>query len=213
MNTPNAPTERRSTRAKPAIFPVSDLLGVHALWRTLWRHRVYAAVAFMTMLVASLAFFWLAATVWKADTLIQFEPQTRVPTLVGADANKADRPKEAPSLEGQMEVLRSRALLLPVIAEVGADVQLGAAKAWGFVPLGHRHGVVVERLELPAALRGRALNLEIADGRWRLTDPNDVLLIEGQVGAPVSTQLAGEPAIVHVATAGPLPMQLPLTGC
>lgn len=208
MNTQPPPTERRSTRAKPPTFPASDLLGLRALWLTLQRHRRIAATVFVGVLLATLAFLWLAASVWKADTLIQFDPHTPISTLIGAESGKPDRSPERPSLEGQMEVLRSRALLQPVIAAVGADIEVGRALAWGRVPIGHRHGVVVERLDLPPALRGQGLTLKVEQGRWQLHDADDTLLATGEVGVAVTALADGEPSQIHVAAAGPRPVHL-----
>lgn len=211
MNNSTLSPERRSTRSKPPTFPAGDPFGLRAVSRTLRRHRLLAGCAFACTLLAVLVYLWLAAPVWKADSLVQFAPHTRITTLAGLEPAKAERASDAPTLGGQMEVLRSRSLLLPVIAAVGADIDIGRALAWGMVPIGHRHGVVVQQLKLPPALLGRPLSLRVEQGRWQLASPEGALLAEGQVGLPASALADGEPAQIHVAAAGTLPVRLPLT--
>lgn len=211
MNTQTTPIERRSTRAKPPTFPSSDLFGLRSLWRTLQRHRMLAGTAFSLVMLGALVFLWLAVPVWKADTLVQFDPRTRPSTLTGFEPASGDRRSEPPPLAGQMEILRSRALLLPVIAAVGADIDIGRTLAWGFLPIGNRHGVAVQNLELPPELQGTSLSLDVADGRWRLLDPNDRLLAEGTVGVPATMLASGEAVEIHVVSAGPWPVRMRIT--
>lgn len=200
------PTERRSTRSKPPTFPSSDLFGLRALWATLRRHRLPAGAAFVLVLLATAAYYWLAVPIWKADTVVQFDPRTRPSVLTGLDPAARDDRSGQPPLAGQMEVLRSRTLLLPVIAAVGADVEVGRAMAWGLAPIGSRHGVQVQTLRLPPALQGRSLTLEVNGGHWRLLA--DALLAEGRVGQPLTALADGEPAEILITGAAPWPLRL-----
>lgn len=213
MNPTSLPIERRSTRAKPPTFPSGDLFGLRSLGVTLRLHRRVAAAVFLVVLLAAGVYLWLATPVYKADTLVQFDTRQRPGVIAGVDGLEAERRggiTQAPPVAGQIEVLRSRELLMPVIASVGADIEFGRALAHGMLPLGHRHGVTLAALDLPSTLRGRTLTLTIDAERWSLADSAGNRVGQGKVGEATRLRIAGEDALVHVASAGALPVAVNL---
>lgn len=213
MNTESLPVERRSTRAKPPTFPAGDLFGLRALGDTLRQQRRIAIAVFALVMLGAGAYLWLATPVWKADTLLQFEARQRPSVIAGVEQSEAERRgggAQTPPVAGQIEVLRSRELLLPVIAAVGADIELDRAFAHGFIPMGSRHGVVIETLDLPPSLRGRPLQLAVAEDRWTLADAGGRRLAQGDIGQTVRLNVGGEQGLVHIGAAGALPVELRL---
>jgi tyrosine-protein kinase Etk/Wzc len=172
-----------------APAPAGDALGLRAAFGLLWRHRVAAFSAAALALLGTLAYVWLALPVYRADTLLQIDSRNRttlVPNLqIGERSSGSERDDAA--VAGEIEILRSREVLLPVIAATGADVVIERALRWGWLPVGARHGVEVVQLKLPESRRGQPLELEVeAGGTWALRDAQGQVLARGASGEGIS---------------------------
>lgn len=183
----------------PVPAPAGDALGLRAAFGLLWRHRVAALSAAALALLATLAYAWLALPVYRADTLVQIDSRNRttlVPNLqIGERSSGSERDDAA--VTGEIEILRSREVLLPVIAATGADVVIERALRWGWLPVGARHGVDVVQLKLPEARRGQPLELAVeAGGTWTLRDAQGQVLARGASGERSSFVFESAPATV-----------------
>jgi tyrosine-protein kinase Etk/Wzc len=181
----------------PVPAPAGDALGLRAAFGLLWRHRVVALCTAALTLLGTLAYAWLALPVYRADTLLQIDSRNRttlVPNLqIGERSSGSERDDAA--VAGEIEILRSREVLLPVIAATGADVVIERALRWGWLPVGARHGVDVVQLQLPEARRGQALELSTeAGGSWTLRDARGQVLARGASGERSSFTLEAAPA-------------------
>ena len=180
-----------------APAPAGDALGLRAAFGLLWRHRAAALFAAALTLLGTFAYAWLAAPVYRADTLLQIDSRTRttlVPNLqIGERGSGSERDDAA--VTGEIEILRSREVLLPVIAATGADVVIERALRWGWLPVGARHGIDVVQLQLPEPWRGQALELSVEPGgAWALRDAVGEVLARGASGERRTFELGAPPA-------------------
>ena len=204
MSTPFV--ERRAANLLPPEPAPGDALGLRsALEAVLRRGRLVAAV-FFSVVAGAFLFAWLTQPVFRADTLLRIDTARRdslVPALPGSERPLPEALRG--SVAAEQSLLTSRELLLPVIAATGADIVWGSAARSGGLPAGGRHGVEVPVLQLPTALQGQPLRLQLQAGRFTLRDPGNRLLAEGAVGATVAFTVDQAPAriAVQAATAGP----------
>ncbi len=177
--------DRRGMVVPATPVETGDGLGLRAATGLLWRHRTIALAAFATVAAITAAYGWLAAPVYRADTLLQIDSRSRatlVPNLQIGDRSPGSEREDA-AVTGEIEILRSREVLMPVIDAVGADVVVEGALRWGWLPVGARHGVKITHLKIPEARRGEALRLSVeAGGRWTLSGPQGKVLAAGQAG-------------------------------
>jgi tyrosine-protein kinase Etk/Wzc len=177
--------DRRGMVVSSSPPPAGDTLGLRAAAGLLWRHRLPAWTMFMLVATAVAAYGWLAQPVYRADTLLQIDSRSRatlVPNLQMGDRSSGSERDEA-AVTGEIEILRSREVLMPVIAAVGADVAVGGGLRWGWMPVGSRHGVKVKHLSVPEARRGEPLQLAVEPGgSWTLTGPQAQVLARGRSG-------------------------------
>ncbi len=178
---------------------------------TLVRSGLLVALVTLAFVAAGAAYVLIATPVFQADTVVQVEQTGRnttgLPELSAA-------PSERSSADTELEILRSRSLLGPVVDQLRlgivaaprtfpglgflARLRDGAAPAspllglssyaWG----GER--IAVEQLDVPAALLDRTLELTATgDGGYVLSGPGGERLLEGRVGAVASGTSAGGP--------------------
>jgi tyrosine-protein kinase Etk/Wzc len=181
------------------LLPRGDAFGVRAMLDTLRQQRRPALVAFGLVLAATLLYGLLAAPVFKTDTLVQLSSRPRatlLPTLEEGGRGAAEGERREAS--GEIEVLRSRDVLLPVIETVGADVMIGGARRWGFVPVGSRHGIESVRLKVPPEFRGQDFALAVAGTAWTLLDDDGKELAKGASGSRTPFTLGGQAASIEV---------------
>jgi tyrosine-protein kinase Etk/Wzc len=170
------------------------------LVRGRWIIAATAALA----LVAGLAYALLATPIYRADALVQVEDKK---SGTGALSDLSALFTEASPAETEIEILRSRALVGAVVDELGLEIDaaprwfplIGGAVARRYSGEGPRGAVLglgvfgwggeritVGRLEVPPALEGETLTLEVRDGnRFALSGP-DGLLLHGAAGVAAS---------------------------
>ena len=196
----NATHVERRAPASPVPEPLpGDPLGLRsALEAVIGRWRLATAV-FCTVLGLFALGTWMAEPVYRADTLLRIDTQRRdslVPAPAGSDRALAEGSRG--SVVGEQSLLTSRALLLPLIAASGADIEVGPALRRSGLPAGGSHGVRIASLHLPEEWRGRRLSLGVAGGTWALLDAEGRLLAEGQAGRPLNFAVDGQPAQITV---------------
>ena len=191
--------ERRAANKVPLAPPPGDAFGLRAAADAVMQHGRLAIVVFLAVMLLAVLYLLLAPPVYRADTVIEIGTQLRSPLLPSlANAERGAPAVEAPVVSGEMEVLRSRELLIPVILAAGADVELSGAKRFGFLPIGSRHGVEVPVFQVPQAQRDLAFALTVEAGHWELFDPAGAKVAAGPVGKKVQFARGGEPAEILV---------------
>jgi len=196
-----APLPRRPRAAAEPSFS--------ALGRTLVRGRWTLATLTLLSLTIGAAYLLAARPVYRATALMQVQEP---PKLGDAAERLSPLLEQNTSIEGYVEIMRSRIVLGPVVDEFGLDVlaeprrfpvvgdviarrhrgppaapPFGLGRfAWG----GER--IAVTRLHVPEALVGRRLTLTAeTGGGYRVADEERRVLVEGRVGAPASGAAEG----------------------
>lgn len=199
--------EPRSVRVRPAVEEptLRDLL------RALAEGRWWIAASLVIAMVGATAYLFLAPPVYRSTTLVQVEEQATPP--VAADTVAALLVEQKVPVEGEMEIMRSRSLLGPIVDELGLDVLAGPRRlpllgdaiarrarpstlappllglsrfGWG----GER--IALKKLAVSDDLLDEKLVLTaLGDGRYRLADPAGEVLLEGRVGAAVAAEQGG----------------------
>ncbi len=198
MSAPNAIERRTAPKRPPAPMP-GDAFGLRAAADAAMQHGRLALAVFVAVMTLALLYLLLAPPVYRADTVVEIGAQLRSPLLPSlANAERGAPSVEATAIGGEMEALRSRELLIPVIRAAGADIQLFGARRFGVVPVGARHGVRVPVFNVPESQRGLAFALAVDGADWRLFDEDDRQVAAGRVGERVRFDLAGARAELEV---------------
>lgn len=199
---PSSPLRKPRRAAEPSLNEIARILA-GGRW-------TLAAVT--SLAVAAVAvYLLLARPVYRSSALMQVEEP---PTIGAALERLSPLLEQNTSVEGYVELLRSRMVLGPVVDEVGLDVlaeprhlpvigtaiarrhrgapaapRLGLGRlAWG----GER--ISVTRLRVPTELVDRPLTLTALEGdTYRLQDESGRVLLDGRVGAPASAGGKDEP--------------------
>ncbi|QQC67293.1 polysaccharide biosynthesis tyrosine autokinase [Paraburkholderia ginsengisoli] len=180
-------------------FVLRDL--VRLIIDNLW---VVIGITVATVVLAG-AYAIFAAPLYSADALVQVEvpKQNELAQLVSKQMQSSPSPN-APPTNTEMAIIRSRAVLAPVISQNGLDIVvtprrfpvlgklaasfatpgtpsrawLGLSSfAWGGEELG------IAQLNVPIALQDKKLELKVLDNRhFQLFDPDGKLLAEGEEG-------------------------------
>jgi tyrosine-protein kinase Etk/Wzc len=206
--------------------------GLRGLANTLMQHASLIVGTLLGVLALAILYLLLATPIYRADALLQVE-ERRTPTLVTPDRqNNANAQQPTPPLLGEIEILRSRDLMLKAATAAGLDVTarvdnrlpivgrlysrwweanhsgvapapLGLSRfSWG----GER--VQIARFDLPEAFMGREFILRSTDRRgdeWQLYDERDERVAEGSTGQPKEFMLDGQRAVLHVTQLRGLP--------
>ncbi len=194
------PIERRANTPAPHEPAPGDLFGLRSAVDTVLRRGALALTVFGLVMAAAVNYAFVAAPVYRADTLVRLDSRVResmAPNQGGGDRTSAE--PERPNTAGEIEILNSREVLLPVIAQTGADIELDRARRFHFLPVGARHGVRVTRFQVPPSAKGKAFGLEVAGERWTLADNTGVQVAQGTVGVetPFETTRGGGVILVQ----------------
>ena len=197
--------ERRAANKVPPAPPPGDAFGVRAAADAVLQHGRLALIVFALVFGAALLYQWLAAPVYRADTVLEIDTRSRsalLPSLSAADRGAALL--EPQLVTGEMEVLRSREVLIPVILATGADIQVSGGRRLGVLPVGARHDLDVVWFQVPDSQRGIDFQVRAENGRWQLSDEAGKSLADGLLGEARRFKIAdGEGWIV---VAGPKDM-------
>jgi tyrosine-protein kinase Etk/Wzc len=193
------------------------------VFRALLDGKLWVIGALALAMGAAGAYLFLAPPAYRSTALVQVDDQSAPLT----ETDRADRVaalllEQKIPIEGEMEIMRSRSLIGPVVDRLGltlvaeprrvpllgdalarhhveatpAAPLLGLARfGWG----GER--IVVERLAVSDDLLDEPLWLTAFEGgRYRLTDRAGAVLALGKVGAPVTSTAAGHRVELTVAS-------------
>ncbi len=221
---------RRDEPAPPllpyaAIDGPEDGAGLRGMFNTLLQNAQLLAIVFGGALAIAIIYLLFAPSVYRADALIQLEDRKQPPSLVGGPLQASALQLPAAPLQGEIEILRSRELMLKSVLAAGADIDIAVANRMALVGppyakwhAANRAGVA----DAPIGLRGfawggeslRLAEFELPPGRldrsftlrglglgsqWVLLDHNDVVIAKGKVGQRLEFELDRQPASLHVA--------------
>ncbi len=189
------PIERRAANRLPSPPPPGDAFGIRGALDTVMQHGRLALTIFALTFAAALLYQLLAAPVFRADTVVEIDTRTRsslLPTLSATDRGGAGLDPQ--QVSGEMELLRAREVLIPVIKATGADISVGGARRYGYLPVGARHGIEVRRFELHDSQLGNDFDLRVAEGRWELFDEAGQSLAKGALGVLTRFTIGSEQA-------------------
>lgn len=230
MNTP----ARSDAAALPASAPPLLLTGPHdfgqhetrlrGTFNTLLQYLPVMVAAFVAALFLSSLYLLVTPAVYRVDALVQVEDRKAPPTGTAPQASALQLPPMP--LQGEIDTLRSRHLLLKSVIAAGADISVDVANRFPLIGRAYArwHATRVGGLaNAPLGLSGFAWGgekLELAafdvpegwldqpfrliasgSGRnatWQLFDDTDELVAKGRVGVPVDFKVGGRPARLHV---------------
>ncbi len=205
--THSRPYDRRAPA--PAAFAdvheaaPGDLFGLRSAIDSVLRHGWLALSVFTLVLLASALYATMVAPVYRADTLLRIDSRSKdsLAPQLGPAADKAATDSKAQNVAGEMQILTSREVLLPVLSSVGADIELGAGWQHRYLPVGSRHGVTVPRFQVPASRHGQAFVLTVTAGQWTLADPKGAALAQGAVDVNTPFAIDGSEGRIEVRAA------------
>ncbi|NYT60531.1 polysaccharide biosynthesis tyrosine autokinase [Alcaligenaceae bacterium] len=193
------------------------------LFNVLLQNVWLIVITFAVVLALGLAYAILATPVYKADALIQVEDQKSGAGLAGLSQLSEAFGVQQSSISGEIEILRSREVLLKAIETTGAAVNIQVDNHFPLIGswMARRHEANSaelaeplwglssyawggERLELaelalPRRAWGNDFYLEVtADGFSLMDEDDEVLLQDARLGQRLSFTIAGENAYLAV---------------
>ena len=176
-----------------------------------WGQRWLVLAILCATVALTLLYLLVATPMYRTNVLLQVESQR--PSLAGLEQISRALGETAPPGETEKEILRSRTVIGAVVTELRLDIGArplraplvgdaiadryhgeGPARpflwlsryAWG----GER--IRVDRIEVSDDLLDLPLTLTAREGRrYRLSDPDGAVKLEGEVGKPASGQAGG----------------------
>lgn len=181
---PPPPVEHESLRREaPPGFDLHELIAL--LYRERWLGLSIFAGVFLLFILYAL----LATPIYRADALLKVEKSS--PSLAGADRLLTGLFSSGASTEAEVEILRSRAILMPVVRHLGLDVTIRSPAGNHYDALRARiehRSLVLEHFSAPPAFRGRKLRLVAGvDGHYRLLTPHRRPILDSRIGQSVET--------------------------
>lgn len=172
---------------------------------------------FAVALVCGIAYSVIATPIYSADALVQVE-QKKSGTLGGQEIAEALGTNSTP-VSGEIEILRSREVILQAAAATNADVRVipkrfpvignwWARTYRGFEPVGGALGLgsyawggevlKLGEFKLPEGANGRRFVVTVTDNGFRLADSAGHVLAEGEPGKVLPFSVDGQDARIYV---------------
>ncbi|CZZ94075.1 capsular polysaccharide biosynthesis protein [Bordetella ansorpii] len=176
----------------------------------LLQHGVMTGLIFAITLAIGVAYAFLATPIYRADTLIQVEDKK--PAALAGVEHLADALGTAASpVTGEVEILRSRGVILKALEKTGGLIQVRAAaslpligdwlerrRALSGASAGSPAALQISELRLPEGYLDSVLVLRsLGAGRYELQDKDGAKLGQAEVGEALAFSLdSGEGGIV-----------------
>ncbi|HEU0198991.1 MAG TPA: GNVR domain-containing protein [Burkholderiaceae bacterium] len=210
-------------RALPWIEPApAEGEGIRALTNRLLEHAPLAASVFVLALVLGLAYIILATPAYRIDALLQVDERAPTQPLMVNRRGMLEPPPHP--LQGEIEILRSRELLLRAIAATRYDVDIGVENRFPVVgnwfarhhaasgaptvaeaPLGLSafawggERLVLDKFEIPPIFYGQEFFIErYRADEWLLFDSDRSHVMRGPFGRDVQLDFGGQPAVIKI---------------
>ncbi|MBC2769837.1 polysaccharide biosynthesis tyrosine autokinase [Pusillimonas minor] len=200
-----------------------DEISLGELFNVIAQRLWLVGAIFAAALAAGVAYALLATPIYKADALIQVEEQTGGALSGLAVFSDPMAAMQGSKVAGELEILRSREVLLKAINQTKADIAIEVDNRFPLLGnlLARRHDantpnqlaepvlgldsfawggerLEVSELQLPRRWWGQPFYLSVTDAGFALYDNNDNLLLEGPAGRRYTFNVAGEPAVIAV---------------
>jgi len=144
----------------------------------------------LLMLLIGVLYVVTAQPIYQADVLLQVEEKSKG---MSGLAELSDLLQEESPVIAEFEILRSRMVLGTVVNNLKLDF-IARPKHFPFVSLfidPSTERIKVENFEVPARYLGEPFMLVVGeDNYYKLFDPDDNLLVKGEVGKAVNVSLA-----------------------
>jgi tyrosine-protein kinase Etk/Wzc len=207
-----------------APFDSSDRdSNLRGTFNTLLQHLPSMAIAFLAALLLSILYLLLAPSVYRVDALVQLDDRKQTSILTTSAQGGALQLPSAP-LQGEIDILRSRELLLKSVAAAGADIDIEVANRMPLIGRAYARWYVATQeggvapaplglssfawggeqirlpvFEVPVAQLDRTFTMVGTGSRWELFDDNHQRVAQGRVGTLASFLVDGQAARVLVA--------------
>lgn len=221
----NAPSPMMNPATLPMAVPApsSDEFDLHEALDTLLQYAWLIGIVLVLALAAGVGYALLAPPIYRADALVQVE-EKKGTTLGGLQQIAAALEVGQSPTQGEIEILRSREVLMKAIAATSANLEIDVANrfpllgqwmarryerlnddlapapaAWlaGYAWGGEK--VELSGMTVPEAWHGERFILVAMPGnRWQLRDSDDASVAEGAVGQQVDFNLGGRTARLGV---------------
>ncbi|MDH5570284.1 MAG: polysaccharide biosynthesis tyrosine autokinase [Gammaproteobacteria bacterium] len=163
---------------------LTDLVGTIA---DSW--RLVSAIVLL-MFFTGVLYILFAQPIYRADVLLQVEAKSKG---ISGLAELSELLQEESPVTAEFEILRSRMVLGAVVNNLKLDL-IARAKHFPFVSLfidPSSERIKVENFEVPVVYQGKSFELVAGENNnYILFDPDDKLLVHGEVGKPVNISLA-----------------------
>ena len=209
---------------QPAAFEGGDRdSNLRGTFNALLQHLPLMAIAFLAMLLLGILYLLLAPSVYRVDALVQLDDRVKASPLVGSSQTGSLQLPSSPLL-GEIDILRSRELLLKAVAASGADIDIEVANRMPLIgrayarwhaatqdggvapaPLGLTsfawggEQLRLATFEVPTAQLDNEFTLRGNGSNWELFDEDGRRVGTGRVGTLASFQIDGQAARVLVA--------------
>jgi tyrosine-protein kinase Etk/Wzc len=191
-------------------------------FNTLLQHLPMMAIAFLAMMLLGILYLLIAPSVYRVDTLVQLDDRKQASNLTGQQQGAGLQFPTTPLL-GEIDILRSRELLLKSVAASGADIDIEVANRMPLIgrayaryyaatqegaapaPLGLRsyawggEKLRLATFEMPLSRLDREFTLVGNGSNWDLIDDEGKRVAQGRVGTLASFLIDGQAARVLVA--------------
>ncbi|HUL66525.1 MAG TPA: polysaccharide biosynthesis tyrosine autokinase [Burkholderiaceae bacterium] len=199
--------------------PESTLSGT---FNTLLQNLPLVAIAFLATVALGILYLLLAPSVYRVDALVQLDDRKQTAALTGSSPASAYQLPSTPLL-GEIDILRSRELLLKAVAVSGADIDVEVANRMPLVgrayarwrtatqeqgiapaPLGLRafswggERLRLAAFDVPSTYLDRKFTLVGNGSKWILIDDDGKPVAQGTVAVPATFSLGGGQARVLV---------------
>ncbi|HEU4620896.1 MAG TPA: Wzz/FepE/Etk N-terminal domain-containing protein, partial [Burkholderiaceae bacterium] len=190
---------------------------------TLREQAPLALAVFLFVLLIGAAYTLFSTPIYRADTLVQVEAQTGTALAPSGIAGVTTVVPSSPAgLQGEIEILKSRELLLKSIAQARADLHVEVANRFPLVgnwlarvheqrslalasaPLGlgqfawGGERIDLKTFDVPEAAYGQTFKLVTTQDGWKLYDEVETPVAEGRFGQATNFKLGDMPARVEV---------------
>ncbi len=197
--------------------------GLRDLANRLLEHSGLVLITFVAVLAIGVAFVVFSTPVYRVDALLQMEE--RAPSPPTGAPQKAQGALEAPYLPvlGEMEILRSRELLVGAITASRADIDIAVDNRFPLIgdwyarrfaktavagvapaPLGLSsfawggESIDLTKFEVPAHLYGEEFMIESRGDSWVLYDVDRRFSFEGGFGKDTPLDFANQAGVIRI---------------
>lgn len=145
--------------------------------------KLILAATLLATLVA-LAYTQLAKPVYRAEALLQIERQAQG---IGALSDLSNFFKEESAIISEFQIIKSRMVLGEVVDQLGLDIDVTAKGLFG-----DGGSIRVDAFNVPESRAGEPFTvISGRQGRYKLLDPDNQIVLQGRVGELSQTNFAG----------------------